>query len=163
LLKSAVDYVVEYGDDEHFIGNVSFPDTFEEALSINSGKDHFTKYPLLWKVFIGVFGGFVLEELSDIEYENLSRLSGVPKDSIDNTFDAYAGFFPYQKGWFWSQNNINKLRLHPVPLRGIGVHYRTMIYTENGELDELLEMVSNPNTKDDLLTWNNSGYRALSA
>lgn len=162
LLKSAVDYVVEYGDDEHFISNVSFPDTFEQAVSINSGNDYFTKYPLLWKIFTGVFGGFILEELRDVEYENLSRLSGIPQGSVGKALDAYHDFFPYKSGWFWSQNNIKKLRLYPVPLRGIGVHYRTMIYTETGNLDELLELVSSPNTKDDLLTWNNSGYRALS-
>jgi hypothetical protein len=162
LLKSAVDYVVECGDDAYTINNVSFPDTFEQAVAINSKNEYFAKYPLLWKIFIGIFGGFILEEMEDVELENLSRLSGIPVDKIGNAFDAYGDFFPYKRGWFWSQNNITKLRLYPVPIRGIGVHYRTMIYTENGELEELLSIVSHRNTKDDLLTWNDSGYRTLS-
>lgn len=177
LLKAAVEYTAleEAGEEvgpnveimisgnEYTFPVYTFPDTFENAINEISDKDNYRKYPVFWKFFTGIFGGFILEDYEDEEYEHLSALTGVPIDEVPAALDAFSEFFPLPGGDDWIVDfgnlNLRGLRLFPTPVRGIGANYRRLLYAEEDSYKNL--ELEKDYTLQVLMTWHQSAYKVL--
>ncbi len=176
ILKTCIEYLMckevteddKTRDYEKIIGRMfsklSFlPKSFENAVKEISTHKYFSKYPVFWQWFLYGFGGFILDDLKDKEYQLLSEKTGVPLDEIDNAFDAYGLLFPNNEGWFLNvpNTNIRALKLFSVPFRGIGANLRRYYYTSNQSFEELKDQLNGGYTYNDLLSWNNLTVEVL--
>jgi len=176
ILKNAVDYkLYRNAGAENKTGSVSdrlglsfvslfelLPTSFQEGLESISKDEYFHRYPVFWQWFLWVFGGFILKDYEEKEYEILSRKTGVPVDEVPNALDAYQALFPRDDGWFDDLSpgsNVKVMKLCPVPFMGVGAHYRALLHTQSGELPAL--EVSGEYTLNDLIKWNNLGVTVL--
>lgn len=108
-----------------------------------------------------VFGGFILKDYEDKEYEVLSRKTGIPIEEISNALEAYQILFPRDDGWFIDLPNssIKMMKMFPVPFMGIGAFYRKLIYTKSRKLEHL--NLSGIYTLQDLIKWYNLTEKVL--
>lgn len=137
------------------------PSTFITGLEEISKHTYFHKYPVFWQYFMWLFGGFILLDYEEVEYQHLSDQTGIPIDEIPNALDAYETLFPSAEGWFLDlpYSNIKVLKMFPVPFMGVGANYRRLKYTENGKFDEL--ELTGMHTLRDLAKWNNLTVEVL--
>lgn len=178
LLKCAVDYLLfkevkdkRADDTEEFLGlrlsKFNFlPKTYTDALSMINSHSYFKLYPCFWQWFINLFGGFILLDIKDQEYELLSFKTGIPFSEIDNALSAFDILFPIQNGWFKTNklSNIKELKVSSMPFRGIGANYRRLTYCKRpdgseGEFDEL--PINREYGIRDLKKWNNLAVEVL--
>lgn len=91
------------------------------------------QYPHFWQVFIYLFGGFLIEEHKDEEYEILNKLTGIPLDKIDEALKVFDILFPTPSGWFVSNqySGVYHLKHVPIPLMGIGAISRIQIFCKS--------------------------------
>lgn len=174
ILKSAIDYLlykkagkydkiensvissVQLGESKfEFTSFDTLPLTFRRGLEEISTHKYFNRYPIFWQWFFGVFGGFILIDYEEVEYQLLSEKTGIPVEEIPNAFKSYQILFPVNEGWFktLSNSNIQVMKFFPVPFMGIGANYRGFIHTKSRKLEDL-EVTGN-HTKRDLFKWNN--------
>ena len=176
ILKNAIDYKLykDAGDlsktentYEKILGfNISsldlLPSSFKEGLNKISKHKYFHKYPVFWQWFMWVFGGFILKDYEDKEYEALSRKTGIPIEEIPNALEAYQILFPRDDGWFIDlspNSNIKMMKMFPVPFMGIGAFYRKLIYTKSRKLKHL--NLSGIYTLQNLIKWYNLTKKVL--
>lgn len=115
-------------------------------------------YPSFWQWFMWHFGGFILVDLQDREYELISQKTGVPEDEIDNALSSYSVLFGGTK-WvrdYSDYGNYKFIFQFPCVFRGVGANVRRIYYTEEGKFEELRDVLSGQYTYSDLLRWNNS-------
>jgi hypothetical protein len=179
ILKGAIDYVlykragIETKADAvlRFLGldlEVSLldllPSSFKDGLDALSSHSHFHRYAVFWQWFLWVFGGFVLKDYEQREYELLAQKTGVPVDEIPNALAAYETLFPQDGGWFADlspHSDILVTKLCPVPFMGVGANYRRWLYTDTGEFWDL--KLGTVYTLKDLVEWNDLLVRVLVA
>lgn len=139
----------------------SLPREFIDNLESLSKDEYFHRYPIFWQVFLWLFGGFILNDYRDKEYEILSQKSGIPLDEIPNAIKSYSKLFPLEGGWFQDMpnSNIRIMKMFPIPLRGIGAHYRKVKHTNKGKFEDL--ELTGRHTFNDLNKWNNLTYKVL--
>lgn len=169
IMKSAIDYKIyksleidiedhlkfKFGSDEVEISLLEIlPQSFQRGLDSIAKHKYFFKYPIFWQWFLWLFGGFILEDYKQQEYELLSAKTGIPIEYIDQALEAYELLFPREDGWFLTSRyaKIKFLKIFPTPFMGIGANYRRFKYGE-GEWDNL--KLSGRHTKSDLFKWNN--------
>lgn len=130
------------------------PMEMKERIDELSSHEYIHLYPIFWQWFMWVFGGFILRDYKEKEYELFSKKSGIPIDHIDKAFEAYNILFP-TSSWFSSSSNsnIDVLKMFPTIFLGIGANYRKMLYTEDNEYTSL--KLSGQYTLSDLIRWNN--------
>lgn len=142
----------------------------ELSSNIHSGiyelkKQHyFYLYPYFWQIFIYLFGGFILLDKKDEEYNLLADITGVPIQEIDNALSAFDILFPIAGGkWMMDvpHTQIRILKFMPSPFCGIGVNFRKSIYCPNKKLEELQQVTKYSHTYDDLIRYNNLAYNYL--
>ncbi len=168
LLKSTVDYLLgrrdrryrkekSFGEDFEKELLKSLPDSFEERMQQLESHKYFYKYPIFWQWFMWVFGGFILKDYEQQEYEQLSQKTGIPYEEISNAFQSYQILFPQEDNeWFLdllpiSNSNIKILKMFSIPFMGIGVNYRLLLYSENKEFEGL--SLTGSFTMNDLKKW----------
>jgi len=170
ILKCVIEHLVDKlkGDyDETKFSNIlnytSLPNTIREGLSEIKDDIYFHLYPRFWQFFTYVFGGFILTDLKDKEFDLLSRKTGVPIDEIPNAFDAFNKVFPHIGGWFFKfpKSQIEWHRFFPIALSGVGANYRKLVYTEDDTYKSLGKILTDDMTMSDLAKWNNLGYNIL--
>ena len=175
VLETIIEYIVQNNkateDDiiSNFIlqTNISALNrNIQEFIDKLKNKPNYHLYPYLWQVFLYVFGGFILENKKEEEYNLLSQITKLPKENIDDAFFVWDELFPYNKGWFQQpqkNSNIKLLKMLPAPLYGIGMNFRLHLYgTNNVDLfDNLKKQLTGVHTFDNLLNWNNSAYHIL--
>ena len=177
ILKNAVDYKLykiagnenKTNDCSKIAGldsEISFlnmlPTSFKKGLDALSEHKYFHKYPIFWQWFMWIFGGFILKDYEEREYELLSQKTGIPIDEIANALESYQILFPRDDGWFMdlsSSSNIKLMKMFPVPFMGIGANYRRLIYTKSGKFEDL--RLSGKYTLTDLIKWNNLTVEVL--
>ena len=140
------------------------PSRFDKKIDKIEKHQYFYKYPVFWQWFMWVFGGFILKDYEEREYEILSIKSEIPLSEIPNAFDAYEILFPSSPGGSWFSDlspniNIKMLKMFPVPFSGLGVNYRKWLYTESGNYEDL--KLSGLHTMDKLVQWNNLTIEVL--
>jgi len=179
ILKNAIDYkLYKMAGNENKTKDLSFlkiagldfeislldllPPSFKEGLDTLSKHKYFHKYSIFWQWFMWIFGGFILKDYEEREYEILSQRTGIPIEEILNALEAYQILFPREDGWFMDlspTSNIRMLKMFPVPFMGIGANYRRLLYTESGEFKDL--KLTGMHTLNDLIKWNNLTVEVL--
>lgn len=176
ILKSAIDYKIykDLGENRKTEETTKIlgieiskldllPESFKDGLSEIATHKYFYKYPTFWQWFMWIFGGFILLDYVDKEYDLLSEKTGIPLDEIPKAFESYQLLFPRNDNWFIDLNpnsNIRVLRMFPVPFMGIGANYRRILYTSGSKYEEL--NLTGLHTLDDLYKWNNVVVDVLS-
>lgn len=173
ILKNAIDYkLYKIAGNENKTKNGSFlkiagldfeislldllPTSFKDGLDKLSKHKHFHRYPIFWQWFMWIFGGFILKDYEEKEYEVLSKRTGIPMEEISNALEAYQILFPLKDGWFMDlspKSNIKMLKMFTVPFVGIGANYRRLLYTKSGGVKDL--KLTGMHTLNDLIKWNN--------
>lgn len=129
------------------------PENFRSGLEEISTHKYFHRYPIFWQWFLWVFGGFILLDYADKEYEILSEKTGIPKEDIPNAFKAYELLFKKEGGWFTTlTSNIKTIHMPSVPFAGLGAHYRKMLYCNSNKYEDLK---LNAYGYKDIYKWNN--------
>jgi hypothetical protein len=175
ILKNAIDYklykeagiikktqkVIEILGDEYWEGD-SLPDSFLEGLDTISKDKYFQRYPVFWQWFLWLFGGFILKDYQEREYEILSQKTGIPVEEIPKAFDAYQILFPRDDKWFIDlspQSEIRMVKMFSVPFMGVGANYRRLLYGKSRKFEDL--KLTGQHTLDDLIKWNNLTVKVL--
>jgi len=142
---------------------LTLPNTIKTGLTEITKDKYFYLYPRFWQFFTYVFGGFILTDIEEQEFELLSKKTGVPVDEIPNAFDAFNKLFPRNDGWFFKfpNSSIRWHRLFPISFCGLGANYRRLVYTDDKDYDNLYKLLSNDMTPFDLSKWNNLAYEIL--
>jgi len=174
ILKNAVDYklykdagITDKTDSLFKILGHEFslidllPGSFREGLDAVSKNEHFHRYPIFWQWFMWIFGGFILKDYEEMEYEILSQKAGIPPEEIPNALQSYQLLFPIDDGWFMESpnSNIKMMKMFPVPFWGVGANYRRLLYTESKEFEDL--KLTGMHTLRDLIKWNNLTVEVL--
>lgn len=96
-------------------------------------------YPVFWQWFLWVFGGFVLNDYKEKDYELLSTKTGIPIAEIPRALESYQHLFPRSDGWFMEPSNVNvrMLKLFPVPFMGVGANYRPLMFAADKKMGRL--------------------------
>ncbi|WP_457751883.1 hypothetical protein [Thermococcus sp.] len=159
ILKSAVDYILyrryrllDKIESRKFSISIKgfkldfdtwewVPLSFRKALKEISDDEYLHRYPVFWQWFLWLFGGFIIESARDLEFEMLSKKTGIPLDKIPRALEVYELLFPLKDGgsWFlkipgYSSGNISLLKFFSVPFMGLGAFYRVYLYL--GDFDK---------------------------
>lgn len=176
ILKACVDELTEPKQTPQTIiekwlrqlDKMSLPSNISYGLEELKKQPYFHLYPRFWQIFIYAFGGFVLLDKENEEYELLSRLSGIPIGHIQEAFGAFDLLFHSNKGWMkvYDKTNIRMLAMMPPPFLGIGANMRRFLYRA-GDSDDLAtfenlgKIVTGQYTLQNLFHWNSVAYEYL--
>jgi hypothetical protein len=111
-----------------------------------------------------IFGGFILKDYEEKEYENLSQKTGIPIDEIPTALESYQILFPHDDGWFMDlqNSNIKLMKMFPVPFMGVGANYRLYLYTQSDKSERFKDLkLTGEHTLNDLVKWNNLAVKVL--
>jgi len=139
------------------------PRSFRAALAELTARPFFHRYATLWQWFLWVFGGFLLLDYEEQEYENLSRVSGVPVEYVPSALEAFDLLFPVSGSWLRDMGEdwrIRLLVLAPMPFAGIGANYRRCLYAQDETYDGLA--LTGKHARSVLGRWNNCTVAYLS-
>lgn len=142
----------------------SLPASFKEGLDAVCKHKFSCRYPIFWQWFMWLFGGFILKDYEEEEYEILSHKTGIPVQEIPNALESYGILFPLDGGWFWDMSpnsNIVMMKMFPVPFMGVGANYRRAMHTKNPQKAVSEIQVTGKWTSNDLVKWNNLVYTVL--
>lgn len=141
------------------------PDKLEERMKELESHTYYYLYPYFWQVFIFLFGGFILNDKKDDEYQLLSEITNIPVEEIPNAFSALDTLFPFgdDKKWLYDIQNasMSVLQLFPIPLCGIGANFRRLIYAKDKVYPDLKNVLTGKYTYENLIKWNQLGYKML--
>ena len=139
------------------------PSNIKDAMDKFREQTYFYLYPYFWQVFIFLFGGFLLEDKKEDEYNLLAEISGIPIGEIDNALSAFDVLFPIEGGWMRKidYTSIKLLKFMPSPFCGIGVNLRKEVYCKNKTLGELKSIFTIGYTYNDMIRYNNLTYEYL--
>lgn len=169
LLKSTVDVIDTIGIDGlsptgpgsgwRVLPNI--PDNFRRGILSMVDEPCFRLYPVFWQVFLGSWGGFLLEDRLDDEYAALCDETGVQVDQIPNALSVFDRIFPPVK---WLVSPANKswrgVKLVPIAMRGIGALRRRGMYDIPKD-KSYNDLGHTDRTAEDLVEWHNAAYRLL--
>jgi hypothetical protein len=175
ILKTAVDHecAVEKGDIPQpkmpqmpfGMTDLSYwvlPNSFREGLDTLKGHAAFKRYPLFWQVFLWGFGGFYLNDRTEIEFAWLSEQTGVPVGEVPNALQAFDILFPYPNGGSWfatpGPTHATRVKMMPFPMCGLGALQRRLRYG----VEDYYKLGYADHTGDDLVRWHNSLVDVLS-
>ncbi|GAB4209322.1 MAG: hypothetical protein Fur0023_21530 [Bacteroidia bacterium] len=138
------------------------PPSFKRGLDTISKHKYFHQYPIFWQWFMWIFGGFILKDYEEKEYEVLSQKTGIPIEEIPNALESYQILFPQEDGWFMDLSpvsNIKMLKMFSVPFMGVGANYRRLLYTKSKKFEDL--KLNGTHTLNDLIKWNTLTVKVL--
>jgi len=169
IMKNAIDYklfknkkilkILGFSHEEELLRFL--PQQFKDGLDKISEHKYYHLYPIFWQWFLWVFGGFLLIDHLEKEYEILSLKTGIPLDEIPNALDAYNLLFPSEGGWYIDlpNTNITAFKMFSVPFRGLGAFYRRYIYDEIFSIEKI--NVGGQFSLNDLKKWNDLAIEIL--
>lgn len=173
ILKNAIDYIIyrKAGDEsktvatdhmnimgkEYHWSRMDFlPRAFREGLEAIAEEPYFHRYPVFWQWFLWFFGGFIMTDLQEKEYELFARHTGIPPSEIPNALGAYEKLFPMERGWFidlGSRSMVKQIKMMSVPFMGVGANVRRLQYGGSRGFDGI--PTGGQFTIKDLSDWNN--------
>lgn len=167
LLKNAIDYLLSKSEMTFDVNSEEMlldllPESFKDGMEQLVKHKYFYKYPVFWQWFMWIFGGFILKDYREKEYDILSQKSGIPVEEIPNALESYQIMFPRDDGWFKDlspNSNIEIMKMFPVPFMGIGANYRRLLYTNSKKFEDL--ELTGIHTLNDLTKWNNLTIEVL--
>lgn len=141
ILKAAVDYLIAlragklprrviwiFGDSDR--AERQLYQRFLEVVNHLEAHDGFRRYPVFWQTFLWTWGGFILNDRKDAEYQRLSSETGVPQEQVEDALALWDDLFPIERGWFISASSgsCHQLKLMPPAMRGLGAYRRLLLY-----------------------------------
>lgn len=171
ILKSCIEDII-VGNPDNFIERLKhfiLPSNIKNGLKELQKEPYSYLYPYFWQVFVYLFGGFILNDKKEEEYELLSSITQIPVENIPDAFNAFDKLFPLNEGRKWliqqPNSNITVMQFFPYPLSGIGANFRRMRYkNENDDsYDNLAKQLTGVHTIKDVIKWNNLAYKFLEA
>lgn len=130
------------------------PASYRVGLETIADDLYLHRYPVFWQWFLWCFGGFLLLDRLDQEYELLAQKTGIPKDHIPDALKVFDTLFPSEgKGWFRDYYGIKLVQLASVPFMGIGANLRRLYHAGDKTFDGLI--LPEDEAKNKLLQWNN--------
>jgi hypothetical protein len=141
ILKAAIDYavgvksgvikkmIVKIGGKEIPLSSSPYA-AFGTAVDELSQLNSFARLPTFWQTFLWSWGGFILTDRQDAEYERLAHETGVPASEIPAALSAFDKLFPVDGGWFKQPTGSQRrvLMMMPAAIRGIGAFRRLLMY-----------------------------------
>ncbi len=117
------------------VGNVavdfleSLPLSFKRALDVLADVASPERCAVLLQIFVWGWGGFLLEDKLDEEYQLLATQSGLEVKDVERSLAAFVELFP-QVEWFTTLRNsrLRILKLVPAQFRGLGAFQRLRRY-----------------------------------
>jgi hypothetical protein len=174
ILKNAIEYSILVNNgvlDDRTSTNYKFlgmdidkfnllPESFRNGITVIENEPYYYLYPIFWQYFFNVFGGFILLDKLDKEYELISEMVGIPIDQINNALSSYDKLFPNQ--WFVTNtySKIRHLKMMPPAFMGLGAIFRLWRYTSSQKYEDI-ESINQYAIKD-LTKWHQCGYEVLS-
>jgi len=154
ILKNAIDYILKPDQSAKHKLTPEFEQRINK-LKNQTSLDNLKRYPIFWQWFLWVFGGFILEDYKDQEFELLSKKTGISVAEIPNALRAYDILFPLgnRKEWLQlatQQKKVKLLSVFCVPFMGIGVKYRQSLYKDDPKILEVLQKNEDLNKWADL-------------
>lgn len=144
------------------IEGLGLPHNIKEGImNLQSHHKYYYLYPHFWQIFVYVFGGFILEEKKETEYEMLSELTGIPIEEIPNALMAFDVLFPMPElSWLYTNrySKISILRFMPLQFSGVGANFRRIIYRSDDDhisFEDLGKQFDSTYTIIDLIKYNN--------
>jgi hypothetical protein len=106
------------------LDEIGMPAAFRRGLLELGSHKHRLRIPLLWQIFIEIFGGFyLLTDTSDLDA--MSACTGIPANEIPQCLDLYDTFFPSAKSWFMEcKSELKVLKMVPAIYHGTGAFLR---------------------------------------
>lgn len=169
ILKCAIEHLIDKlkgnykkADLISQLDYLTLPNTIKSGLNDIIEDEYFHLYPRFWQFFTYVFGGFILTDIKDKEYELLSQKTGIPVSEIPNAFNSFDKLFP-RGGWFCKipNSSIEWHNFFPISLSGVGANYRRLVYTKDESYESLNQMLSKDMTTADLSKWIHLAYIIL--
>ena len=170
IMSSVIGHVVSEGSKQdgqvdlyQILSMLSLPRSVESGIREIRNDEFFHLYPHFWQFFTYVFGGFILLDLKDQEYEILSKNTGIPVNHIDKAFKVFDKIFPRAKPWLSQLPNTTILAhtFFSPAIAGLGANYRRLKYVNGKDYDELYKKLTGRHTDYDLNKWNNLAYKRL--
>lgn len=172
MLKAAVDYyiaqknntlpkkIVKILDWECDVAELQINEKFTDAVNYLSKTESFVLFPIFWQVFIFSWGGFLLKDRIELEYQFLSDETGIPIKDIPKALSAFDILFESDGTWFVETENDSRiiLKLTPPATRGIGSYARLKRY----EIENYKELGYNDQTTKRMIIDHNTTVRLLS-
>ena len=117
------------------------------------------RFPVFWQTFLWSWGGFVLKDRLDQEYDDLSKETAVPVAEIPLALSAFDKLFPTPGGWFREPDGDSRklLVLMPPTLRGLGAFRRRV----RANVDQYSDLGYKDSTSLRLMWDNNTCVRHL--
>lgn len=171
VMKASVDYiiardagtlprrVVRAFKREFDLEDWKLYDAFRGAVEQLESRPTFRQYPVFWQTFLWSWGGFVLLDRIDAEYEQLSLETGVPVAEVEGALRMWDELFPTPGGWFATptEDTRRQLKLMPAAVRALGAYRR--LFTAG--VEEYRELGLRDRTASRLASDNNAGVRLL--
>jgi hypothetical protein len=166
ILKCAIEYLINKynGAYSFFDTSLSYlPSSLLNGLKSIASDKYLFLYPRFWQFFTYVFGGFILTDFKEKEFELLSSNTGIPIDEIPNAFDSFNKLFPREDGWLlkFPNSSVEWHYFFPIAFSGIGVNYRRIKYSEDESYENLFSQLSQDKTVKDLTKWAKLSYDIL--
>lgn len=171
ILKNLVDYYLfkQKGDKKRtddiyaFWGKITLskltflPESFKNSLKELSNEPYFSRYPIFWQWFLWFFGGFILMDFEEQEYQLMLEKTGIPVEEIPTALSVFDRLFPQEKSWFFDppHSNVKILQMFPIPFRGVGANVRRLYYSDDKSFEGLKPKLTKKHTYNDLIVWNN--------
>jgi hypothetical protein len=141
---------------------MTLPNNLQSGILELKSHKYYYLYPYFWQIFVYVFGGIILKDKLDDEFELLSKITGIPTDEIGNALSAFDILFPLQDGnWLFdvstkSDSHLRILMFAPTPLYGLGANFRRLVYRKTNEVkfEEFGKQLKGLHTYNDLLKYN---------
>ncbi len=152
---------------EDFFNNLhqdTLPQNIKNGMEVLKTHRYVKQYPCFWQVFIYLFGGFILLDKEQEEYQMLSDITSIPQEEIPNALCAFDIMFPIndESPWLITQgySNIKFMRFFPMPLCSVGANlWKSKLGVD--DYTQLSSHLSGLHTIKDLKKWNNLGYEYL--
>ncbi len=144
--------------------HLTIPSNLRAGIEKIKQDKFFHLYPQFWQCYTYIFGGFILSDLKEKEYELLSNLTGIPVEEIPKAFNVFDLLFPMDGPWqrLIPNTTIERHMLFPPVLSGIGVNFRRAIYTGSDDFNELFSLLAGSRTSSELSKWTLLVFEVLS-
>jgi len=163
-------HCAEFNDEtfEESLEYLNLPQTIQRGLVKLVKEPYFHRYPVFWQFFTYVMGGFILLDHKEKEFEYISKNTEIPVEEIPRAFESFNVLFPKLDGWMAKipNSNIEMHRFFPLPFCGLGANHRRSLHLshlpeDEQTYEELSKILTGDKTYNDLIKWNNLGYRIL--
>jgi hypothetical protein len=136
LLKATIDYLAAGGpvrDSGNGTFTVDFrvtdlPRSFVNGLEQIRRQEHYTLYPLFWQTFLWGWGGILVADRLEDDYNGLSEQTGIPATEIPSALQAFDLMFPTSTGWLRNVTNTaySLITMVPASFQGLGAWHRLL-------------------------------------